>query len=530
MEMEHFKSRHIGITAEEQKVMLEAIGVSSLDELIKQTIPVDIRLPKPMNLPKALTEQEYAEEIAAIAAKNKIFTTYIGTGWYDTITPAAIYRNVFESPGWYTSYTPYQAEISQGRLEALLNFQTAVSELTGLPLANSSLLDESTAGAEAATMMYDLRNRDQKKEEVNKLFVDEHLFPQNISVIRTRMEHVGIEMEIGDYKTVALDSSYFGAIVQYPNNNGNIEDYSSFVEKAHAVNCKVAVATDLMALVMLTPPGEWGADIAFGSSQRFGIPMFFGGPSAGFFATKDEYKRQVPGRIIGISKDAYGKESYRMALQTREQHIKREKATSNICTAQALLATMSSFYAVYHGPKGLKEIAKRIHSTASFVAEELKALGFEQTNNLFFDTLKITLPENVSQDSLRDNAEERGINLRYFDNGKVGISIDETTNDYRAQELLAVFAMTVGSSKEFLVKNLDDKVTIPQAFLRTSEFLTHANFNSYHTETELMRYIKRLEKKDISLAHSMISLGSCTMKLNSASSLLPLSRSNTRLS
>ncbi len=522
MEMEHFKSRHIGISAEEQKIMLDAIGVSTLDELIDQTIPKDIRLPEALNLPKALTEQEYAEEIGAIAAKNKIFTSYIGMGWYDTITPAAIYRNVFESPAWYTSYTPYQAEISQGRLEALLNFQTAVSELTGLPLANSSLLDESTAGAEAASMMYDLRSRQEIKDKVNKLFIDKHLFPQNISVINTRMGYVGVEVVMGDYKTAVLDDSYFGAIVQYPNSNGSVEDYRGFVEKAHAVDCKVAVATDLMALVMLTPPGEWGADIAFGSSQRFGIPMYFGGPSAGFFATKDEYKRQVPGRIIGVSKDAYGKESYRMALQTREQHIKRDKATSNICTAQALLATMSSFYAVYHGPKGLKEIAERIHSTASLVADELKELGFKQTNKLFFDTLKIELPEDVSQDSLRDNAEEAGINLRYYDSGEVGISIDETTNDNRVHELLSVFAMTVGSSKEFLIEDVDAKIVIPKELLRTSKILTHSNFNSYHTETELMRYIKRLEKKDISLAHSMIPLGSCTMKLNSASSLLPL--------
>lgn len=522
MDMEHFKSRHIGISAEEEKLMLDTIGVSTLDELIDQTIPKNILMPHPMALPKALTEQEYAEEIAETAAKNKIFASYIGMGWYDTITPAAIYRNVFESPGWYTSYTPYQAEISQGRLEALLNFQTVVSELTGLPLANSSLLDEATAGAEAATMMYDLRSRDQKKNKVIKLFVDEHLFPQNIAVIRTRMHYFGIEMEVGSFKTVALDSSYFGAIVQYPNSDGKIEDYSSFVEKAHAVDCKVAVATDLMALVMLTPPGEWGADIAFGSSQRFGIPMYFGGPSAGFFATRDEYKRQVPGRIIGISKDAYGKESYRMALQTREQHIKRDRATSNICTAQALLATMSSFYAVYHGPEGLKDIANRIHSTASLVADELKALGFKQINELYYDTLKIELPSGISQDALRENAEERNINLRYFDNGEIGISIDETTNDYRVHELLAVFAMTVGSSKVFMIDDLDAKITIPKEFLRTSEFLTHSNFNSFHTETELMRYIKRLEKKDISLAHSMISLGSCTMKLNSASSLLPL--------
>ena len=522
MEMEHFKSRHIGITAEDQKIMLDVIGVSSLDELIDQTIPLDIRISEPMKLPKALSEQEYAEEIAKIASKNKVFASYIGMGWYDTITPAAVYRNVFESPGWYTSYTPYQAEISQGRLEALINFQTTVSELTGLPLANSSLLDESTAGAEAASMMYALRSRDQVKNNVEKLFLDEQLFPQNISVIRTRMEYVGIEVEIGDYKTVTLDDSFFGAIVQYPNNNGNVEDYTEFVEKAKAVECKVAVATDLMALVKLTPPGEWGADIAFGSSQRFGIPMFFGGPSAGFFATKDEYKRQVPGRIIGVSKDAYGKEAYRMALQTREQHIRRDKATSNICTAQALLATMSSFYAVYHGPEGLKKIAKRIHAVASFVASELNDLGFEQVNDVFFDTLKIELPEEITQEAVRESAEERNINLRYFDTGEIGISIDETTNEERIHELLAVFAMLVGSSKVFSIDGIEDKSTLPEEFLRTSEFLTHPNFNSYHTETELMRYIKRLEKKDISLAHSMISLGSCTMKLNSASSLLPL--------
>ena len=522
MEMEHFKSRHIGISAEEQQVMLEAIGVSTLDELIDQTIPTDIRFEKPMSLPKALSELEYAEEIASIAAKNKVFTSHIGMGWYDTITPAAIYRNVFESPGWYTSYTPYQAEISQGRLEALLNFQTLVSDLTGLALSNSSLLDEATAGAEAASMMYGLRTRAQMKQDANKLFVDELLFPQNISVIRTRMEHVGIEMVMGDYKTIDLDDSFFGAIVQYPNNNGSVDDYSGFVERAHAVDCKVAVATDLMALVMLTPPGDWGADIAFGSSQRFGIPMFYGGPSAGFFAAREEYKRQMPGRIIGISKDAYGKEAYRMALQTREQHIKRDKATSNICTAQALLATMSSFYAVYHGPEGLKKISNRIHSIANLVADELAELGFKQTNDVFYDTLKIELPSDISQDTLRENAEIRNINLRFFETGEIGISIDETTNEHRVHELLAVFAMVMGSSKKFKLEGNEAKTTIPKELQRTSDFLTHPNFNSYHTETELMRYIKRLEKKDISLAHSMISLGSCTMKLNSASSLLPL--------
>ncbi len=522
MKIEQFKNRHIGINEADQQKMLEAIGVSTLDELINQTIPMDIRLQTPLSLPKALSEQEYAEEIAQIASQNQIFTSYIGMGWYDTITPAAIYRNVFENPVWYTSYTPYQAEISQGRLEALLNFQTVVSELTGLPLANSSLLDEATAAGEAASMMYGLRSRAQVKNNVETLFVDENIFPQTLAVIRTRMDHVGIEVEVGDYKNHNFDKGYFGAILQYPNNDGNVEDYRSFVEKAHAADCKVAVATDLMALVLLTPPGEWGADIAFGSSQRFGIPMFFGGPSAAFFATREEYKRNIPGRIIGISKDAYGKDALRMALQTREQHIKREKATSNICTAQALLATMSSFYAVYHGPEGLKNIARRIHSIASHVADELKEMGYKVLNNSYFDTLKIGLADDVSQQDVRDNAELRNINLRYFESGEIGISIDETTNAYRVHELLAVFAMAVGSSKVFMIDDLPEKTTLPQNALRTSDFLTHPNFNSYHTETELMRYIKRLERKDISLAHSMISLGSCTMKLNAASELLPL--------
>lgn len=523
MKMEHFKTRHIGIKSEDLENMLHTVGVSSVDELIDQTIPANIRLKQPLSLPNALSEMEYAEEIGRIAAKNKICTSYIGMGWYDTVTPAPIYRNVFENPVWYTSYTPYQAEISQGRLEALLNFQTVVSELTGLPLANCSLLDEATAAAESATMMYGLRSREQAKNNVETLFVDQHIFPQTLAVLRTRMKMVEIDIELGDYKTADFDSKkYFGAIVQYPNSNGNIEDYKEFVEKAHANDCKVAVATDLMALVLLTPPGEWGADIAFGSSQRFGIPMFFGGPSAGFFATREEYKRNIPGRIIGVSKDAYGKEAYRMALQTREQHIKREKATSNICTAQALLATMTSFYAVYHGPEGLKNIAKRIHSVASLVADELKEFGFKQLNNSYFDTLKLQLPENITQDQIREMAEMRDINLRYFPTGEIGISIDETTESYRVHELLAVFAMAVGSSKVFMIDDLPEKMTLKSEQLRQSQFLTHPTFNSYHSETELMRYIKRLERKDISLAHSMISLGSCTMKLNAASELLPL--------
>ncbi|HHX31064.1 MAG TPA: aminomethyl-transferring glycine dehydrogenase [Bacteroidales bacterium] len=526
MKMEQFKNRHIGVDETDKQKMLETLGLTNIDELISQTIPSNIRLKHSLSLPSALSEQEYAEEISNIASKNKIFASYIGMGWYDTITPAAIYRNVFENPVWYTSYTPYQAEISQGRLEALLNFQTIISDLTALPLANSSLLDEATAAAEAATMMYGLRSRNQVKSGVERLFIDQNIFPQTLSVLKTRMRYVDIEVVVGDYRTISFEKPFFGAIIQYPNGDGSVEDYRGFVEKANEADCKVAVATDLMALTLLTPPGEWGADIAFGSSQRFGVPMFYGGPSAAFFATKDEYKRYMPGRIIGISKDAYGKEAYRMALQTREQHIKREKATSNICTAQALLATMASFYGVYHGPEGLKKIARRIHSIASYINEELKKMGFKQLNDNFFDTLKFKLPEGVSTNDVRGNAELRSINLRYFSNGEIGISIDETTNKLRLHDLLAVFAMTVGSSKDFLIEELKEKISLKDFQQRKSEFLTHPTFKSYHTETELMRYIKRLERKDISLAHSMISLGSCTMKLNAASELLPLGMAN----
>lgn len=523
MKGEKFQHRHIGINSEDEKVMLEKIGVKSLDELIEQTIPQNIRLQNGIKLPEALSEHEYAEEMALMASKNRICASYIGMGWYDTVCPAPIFRNVFENPVWYTSYTPYQAEISQGRLEALMNFQTMVSELTSLPLSNCSLLDEATAGAEAGTMMYALRSREQIKAEANKLFVDQNIFPQTLAVINTRMAPQGIEVVVGDYNTIDLKDGFFGAVIQYPNSNGSIEDYAGFTQKAHETDCKVAVATDLMALTLLVPPGEWGADIAFGSSQRFGVPMFYGGPSAGFFATKEDYKRFVPGRIIGVSKDAYGKSAYRMALQTREQHIKREKATSNICTAQALLATMAGFYAVYHGPKGLKEIAKRIHSVTSLLADELKGLGYKVLNEQYFDTLKIALPSGISQYAMREQAEMRDINLRYYEAGEIGISIDETITEYKAHELLAVFSLAVERMEVYMIDDLPEKMTIQDKFLRKSEYLQHEVFNIYHTETELMRYIKRLDRKDISLAHSMISLGSCTMKLNAASELLPLS-------
>ena len=525
MDTNKFSNRHIGVTTDDDKAaMLKAIGVNSLDELIEQTIPSDIRLTKPLNLPPAMTERKFAEHIAELAGKNKIFTSYIGMGWYDTVCPAPIVRNVFENPAWYTSYTPYQAEISQGRLEALLNFQTVICELTGLPLTNCSLLDEATAAAEAATMFHGTRSRAQAKAGANTLFVDEHVFESTKAVIHTRMEPQGIEVVTGDFKTFEFTDKVFAAIVQYPNGDGEIEDYRAFVEAAHAKDVRVAVAADLMSLVLLTPPGEWGADVVFGSSQRFGIPMFYGGPSAGYFATKDEYKRTIPGRIIGISVDAYNHPAYRLALQTREQHIKREKATSNICTAQALLATMAGFYAVYHGPDGLRDIASRIHAYAGFLAEELEKLGYKQENKNFFDTLKIALPERVEVKTLREIALECNINLRYFEDGHVGISLDETTQPKSLAVLLQMFAGVAGKTYAANVDDINRGRYFDEKFVRTSKFMEQELFAKYHTETELMRYIKRLERRDISLAHSMIPLGSCTMKLNAASEMLPLSR------
>lgn len=523
MDTNKFVNRHVGISAEDIPSMLEAIGASSFDELIEQTIPADIRLKEPLNLPEPMTEREFAEHISELASKNEVFTSYIGMGWYDTICPAPIQRNVFENPAWYTSYTPYQAEVSQGRLEALLNFQTVVCELTGLPLANCSLLDEATAAAEAATMFFGSRSRAQAKAGATTLFVDENVFASTLAVIHTRMIPQGIKVVTGDYRTFEFTPDVFGAIIQYPNANGSVEDYTAFVERAKANETQVAVAADLMSLVLLTPPGEWGADVVFGTTQRFGIPMFYGGPSAAFFATKDDYKRAIPGRIIGISKDAYGHAAYRLALQTREQHIKREKATSNICTAQALLATMAGFYAVYHGAEGLKDIAGRIHASAGFLAGELETLGYRQLNKDYFDTLKIELPAHVSLNALREIALECKVNLRYFEGGQVGISLDETTQPDDLGVLLYIFAGAAG--KDYMLKEaVPAKTYFNPKFTRTSDFLVEDVFKKYHTETELMRYITRLGRKDVSLAQSMISLGSCTMKLNSASSMLPLSR------
>ena len=514
--------RHNGIQEADLPIMLEKIGVGSVDELIDKTIPTNIRLQEPLPLAAPMTERQFAEHIADLASQNKLYTSYIGMGWYDAICPAVIQRNVFENPAWYTSYTPYQAEVSQGRLEALLNFQTAVSDLTAMPLANCSLLDEATAAAEAANMMFALRSRDQQKKGANVLFVDENIFPQNLAVIRTRVIPQGMTILVGDYKTLEFAPEIFGCIIQYPNSNGSVEDYREFVEKAHAANCKVAVDADILSLAMLVPPGEWGADIVFGSTQRLGIPMFYGGPSAAYFATRDEFKRNMPGRIIGLSKDKYGKLCYRMALQTREQHIKREKATSNICTAQALLATMAGFYACYHGQDGIKTIAKRIHSIATYLNKALTKLGFVQKNELFFDTLYLELPEHVSQQKLRTIALSKEVNLRYFDNGMVGLSIDETTDIKKLNVLLSIFCI---AAEEPIIEVTDvtENSSINREMRRRTSFLTHEVFNKYHTETEMMRYIKRLERKDISLAHSMISLGSCTMKLNAAQEMTPLS-------
>lgn len=523
MKSDMLACRHIGISAKDEEIMLRKIGVSSVDELIDKTIPSNIRLNEPLQLPKPMTEYEFGQHITRLACKNQLFTSYIGMGWYNTITPAVIQRNVFENPVWYTSYTPYQAEVSQGRLEALMNFQTVVSDLTGMKLANCSLLDEATAAAEAVSMMYALRPRDMQKSGASVVFVDENIFPQTLAVMTTRAIPQGIQIRSGKYNEVEFTPDIFACVIQYPNSSGSVEDYRQFVEKAHAANCKVAVAADIISLALLTPPGEWGADIVFGSTQRLGTPMFYGGPSAAYFASHDEYKRNMPGRIIGLSKDKYGKPCYRMALQTREQHIKREKATSNICTAQALLATMAGFYAVYHGPQGISLIAQRIHSITAYLEKAINNLGYKQLNKQYFDTLRFALPDNISAQQIRTIALSKKVNLCYFHNGDVGMSIDETTDIANANVLLSIFAIAAGKDWS-KTEDIATKCTIGKDLKRQSKFMQHEVFNLYHTETEMMRYIKRLDRKDISLAQSMISLGSCTMKLNAASEMLPLTR------
>ena len=515
-----FRSRHIGPNEAETSQMLETVGVSSLEELIEKTIPSSIISKKTPALPRAQNEYEYLQELKKIAAQNKVFKTYIGQGYYGTITPSVISRNVFENPGWYTQYTPYQAEISQGRLESLLNFQTIVADLTALPFSNASLLDEATAAAEAMSMLFHHVNKAGTPGKP-KFFVDTALFPQTIDVLITRAAPIGIELVFGVYRDISIDESFFGAIVQYPDNNGSVNDYRSFINEVHNINGYVVMATDLLALTLLTAPGELGADVAIGSAQRFGVPAGYGGPHAAFFATKEEFKRNIPGRIIGISIDAQGNRSLRMALQTREQHIKREKATSNICTAQALLANMAAMYAVYHGPEKLKQIATRITILAKTLSDGLNELGYNNVNSYYFDTLKVQV-NNASK--IKSIAENNEVNFRYFDEKYIGISLDETTSQEDVLNILYIFAEASGHSGVSLTFNEDDLAdNIPDYAIRHSVYLSHQVFNSHHSETEMMRYIRLLENKDLSLITSMISLGSCTMKLNAATEMVPVS-------
>jgi glycine dehydrogenase len=515
-----FESRHNGPTEAEIAEMLEKIGASSLEELINETVPESIQLERPLNLPAAQLESEFLKNFKKLALKNKVFKSYIGLGYYDTLVPNVVLRNVLENPGWYTAYTPYQAEIAQGRLEALINFQTVVMELTGMELANASLLDEGTASAEAMTMLHAVKPRE--KKNANKYFVDEKVFPQTKALLVTRAEPIGIELVFGPISALDLtDPELYGVMFQYPNMDGEIVDYSAIVASAKDNKVLTAFASDLLALTLLTSPGEMGADVVVGSAQRFGVPMGYGGPHSAFFATKDEFKRQIPGRIIGVSIDRAGNKAYRMALQTREQHIKREKATSNICTAQVLLAVMSSFYAVYHGPKGLKNIALRTHGLAKLTAQALTELGFEVSEKEFFDTLKVSVNSDV-QMKIKELAEESEINFR-FGEGTIFIAFDEAKTLEDATEVISLFANAKGESipdVAALSENLS--LGLPDSLIRKSEYLTHPVFNIYHSEHEMLRYIKKLESKDLSLVHSMISLGSCTMKLNATAEMIPV--------
>ncbi|AMR31578.1 glycine dehydrogenase (aminomethyl-transferring) [Mucilaginibacter sp. PAMC 26640] len=515
---EQFQHRHIAPNQADTDKMLKTIGVETLDELIDQTVPAGIRLKAPLNLPAAKSEFDYLNTLKVTASKNKVFKSYIGQGYYDVIVPGVIQRNILENPGWYTQYTPYQAEIAQGRLQALLNFQTMVIELTGMEIANASLLDEGTAAAEAMFMQYSLR----KNTKANVFFVSEELFPQTIDILKTRSEPYGIKLQIGNHANVELTDDMFGAIVQYPAGNGEVYNYKGFADQLHSKNIKLTVVADIMSLILLTPPGEWGADIVVGSTQRFGVPMGFGGPHAAFFATKEEYKRSLPGRIIGVTIDAAGNYALRMALQTREQHIRRDKATSNICTAQALLAIMAGMYAVYHGPKGVKLIAERIHGLTVLLANSLNALGFEQLNKTYFDTLKFDL--GVLAGPIHSEALNNESNFHYT-GSEVTISLDETTSPEDVKNIVRFFAKVKGKSladANFDELKGDIQSVIPAELQRTSPYLSHAIFNSHHSEHEMLRYIKSLEAKDLSLCHSMIALGSCTMKLNATTEMVPV--------
>lgn len=511
-----FVHRHIGIREDDLSTMLSEIGIQDLDTLIDETIPSDIRTTRPLELPAALSERAYLKHIRQIAGMNMVFRSYIGQGYYGTIVPPVIQRGIFENPGWYTQYTPYQAEISQGRLEALLNYQTVVSDLTGLPIANASLLDEATAAAEAMAMFFSAKNKRQRT--ITRFFVDEHVYVQTLEVLRSRAIPLGIEVVTGSWKDFRGDETFFGAMCQFPNAEGAVEDYRDWVAGLSAKGIHTVVASDLMALTLLTPPGEWGADAVVGNSQRFGVPMGFGGPHAAFFATTEDFKRVIPGRIIGVSVDTRGKRALRMALQTREQHIKREKATSNICTAQALLATMAGMYAVYHGPDGLSQIATYIHTSAQQIADALKAHGLEVAHRAFFDTIRVTLSQD-QVDAVRKAAEAKEINFHYKAGG-VQIAIGEAVLDEDIQDIVAVFTGAIPSGK---TESNGQVYGLPAALKRTSTFLTHPTFNRYTSETEMMRYMKSLENKDLSLLHAMISLGSCTMKLNAAAELMPVS-------
>jgi len=513
-----FALRHIGPNEEDQKQMLKALGIDSLDQLIYETIPDDIRLKKDLNLDEPMTENEYLIHIHELSKKNKVYKTYIGLGYHPTILPAVIQRNILENPGWYTAYTPYQAEIAQGRLEALLNFQTMVIDLSGMEIANASLLDESTAAAEAMSLLFAVRERDQKRAEINKFFVSEHVLPQTISVLQTRAIPIGIELVICNENDFDFSTEYFGALLQYPGKNGQIPELKSFIEKANHSQIKVAIAADILSLVKLEAPGKFGADVVVGSTQRFGVPMGYGGPHAAFFATKEIYKREIPGRIIGVSKDTIGNRAFRIALQTREQHIKRDKATSNICTAQVLLAVMASMYAVYHGPKGLKFIANKVHNSATTLAHTLSKLGYHQVNTSYFDTLQIK----TDAKKLKKVAKEKKVNLYYPDKETVVIALNETTSVRDLNYLISIFA-EAAEKETIVISSISEGNAIAERSQRQTEFLTLDVFNAHHSETQLMRYIKSLERKDLSLNHSMISLGSCTMKLNAAAEMLPLS-------
>ncbi|MEM0575408.1 aminomethyl-transferring glycine dehydrogenase [Flavobacterium polysaccharolyticum] len=518
MRTDAFALRHIGPRENDLQHMLKTIGVDSIERLVYETLPDDIRLKAPLQLDPAMTEYEFANHIQELGNKNKVFQSYIGLGYHQAIVPAVIQRNIFENPGWYTAYTPYQAEIAQGRLEAILNFQTMVIELTGMEIANASLLDEGTAAAEAMALLFDVRTRDQKKNNTNKFFISEEILPQTLSVLQTRSTPIGIELVVGNHETFEFSEDFFGAMLQYPGKFGQVYDYSQFISKAAANEIKVAVAADILSLTKLTPPGEMGAAVVIGTTQRFGIPLGYGGPHAAYFAAKNEYKRSMPGRIIGVTIDANGNRALRMALGTREQHIKREKATSNICTAQVLLSVMAGMYAVYHGPKGLRYIANKVHAVAATTANELTKLGYEQTNSAFFDTIVVK----AEAQKIKALAEQNNINFFYIDEATVSIAFNETTSIEDVAKIVSIFAAAKGTQAPEITE-LTVTNHFPEELNRTSSFLQHDVFNKYHSESAMMRYIKMLERKDLSLNHSMISLGSCTMKLNAASEMLPLS-------